>query len=133
MKLVPANIKSKAEFAKRMADGEVFYNEFKDKLYFDENLLPFPFVFEDGLSGGRQALGAAWELYNCVTVESKWYENIPEGGILCWVWDEDEDKRSRALVITKYRGKRYSHPYEDKYAAGWENAEPVTKEDLKEV
>ena len=33
-------------------------------------------------------------------IEEEWYENIPEQGILCWVWNDDESLRAPYFVYS---------------------------------
>lgn len=132
MKLVPANIKSKKDFAQRMLDGEVFYNTFGDKMYYDENsrTTPFPFLFKDD-GGEIQPLGAAWNSFDRVMVEIKWDENIPEEGVLCWVSDTSPNSRRYAeIIISKKEEEGYSYWTDE---CGWTYATPVTKEEVGNV
>ena len=68
-----------------------------------------------------------WEKYG----ESKWYENIPEQGILCWVSNAYPDERDEIAVVRKYTHSNAFNPvYTYSNANGaWKWAEPLTGQD----
>ncbi len=54
----------------------------------------------------------------------KWYNNIPEEGIICWVWNGDLRDRQSAEVIEHKDGKFMTNlPY------WWNNAIPIKPEE----
>jgi len=72
-------------------------------------------------------------------VEEEWYENIPEHGVLCWVWNGVFS--SYPLIVYAYSGTR-SHPFiahPDIENVGisygslftFQNAKPLTTDEVK--
>jgi hypothetical protein len=63
-----------------------------------------------------------WQIYT----DHQWHNNIPEGGILCWVSDGNEEEKWCAQLV---KGK-----LDDKFLATkyhqWRYATPVKQEDL---
>ena len=75
------------------------------------------------------------EFFNAVEAEctpsefrvkpKEWYEDIPPEGVICWVWDEEEDKRIE--IITRYSANHMC-PFYGK-TCNWKFAEPVKPEE----
>ena len=63
-----------------------------------------------------------WQIYK----EPKWYENIPDGGVLCWVTDAC---MRHPEIIYKYVTGSLG-PYKST-ETGWSNAEPLTKQEIQ--
>jgi len=67
-----------------------------------------------------------WQIYT----KPRWYENIPEGGVLCWIGDDEDTLNSKIafriiLDTAKTRGGF-------KAAEGfWGYAEPLTKQEIQ--
>jgi hypothetical protein len=60
--------------------------------------------------------------------EPKWYDNIPEQGILCWVKEEEEDEAKLTTIIEYHRYEsKYTFESLDDY---WKHATPVTLEEI---
>ena len=59
-----------------------------------------------------------WQIYK----EPKWYENIPEGGVLCWIGDNDNSV-SVGLVIDYDPESKYKFRTR---LCGWKVAKPLT-------
>jgi len=122
MNLVPVQMTIE-EKIQRLKYGEVFYTKYRSKIFYDENAGSSPFRFED------TSLDAA---FRCQWYkEQNWYENIPEKGVPCWVWDDEEsDKRLRLIV--EVRDKSYSEYrfLDDVCGVYWRHARPATKEEL---
>lgn len=57
----------------------------------------------------------------------QWYENIPESGVVCWVWDDD--KRKTTDIIVGY-DKPSRARFQSTFGLFWRNAEPIKPEDL---
>ena len=66
-----------------------------------------------------------WQIYK----EPKWYENIPEGGVLC-SGNDDEDKDDVLCVIEEYFGSKRNYKFRDG-DLGWKNAIPLTKQEIQ--
>ena len=66
-------------------------------------------------------------------IEPKWYDNIPEQGILCWVWDTLDGTKDVGIIhsIEKDQEGKPTQ-YLDNYSrCPWDNAIPVTEEEVK--
>ena len=64
----------------------------------------------------------------------KWYEDIPKKGVICWVWDEDKNKKRLRLITDFYQNAEYQFKetnkgFYDGDAVGWKHAEPVKPEE----
>lgn len=62
-----------------------------------------------------------------VIKKEKWYENIPDGGVLCWCGDGESDKESVGQVTEKGGANGYytaSHKH-------WIYATPLTKQEIQ--
>ena len=64
----------------------------------------------------------------------EWYEDIPKEGVICWVWDEDENKKRLRLITDFYQNAEYQFKetnkgFYDGDAVGWKHAEPVKPEE----
>ena len=63
-----------------------------------------------------------WQIYR----ELKWYESIPDGGVLCWV---EGMKKTKYLVnIVKYDGDKTVIDMSGNY---WPNGKPLTKQEIQ--
>jgi hypothetical protein len=68
-----------------------------------------------------------WEIYE----EPKWYENIPEDGVLCWVSDIKKDDKECIAAIC-HHNEKVNNPYIELGAGvGWKYATPLTKEEIQ--
>ena len=131
---VNAGIKSKEEALLRLLRGEKFYNgawevsigkKSTDPLFVSNRGLPSS-KHIDCLIVGELNRFAEWE----VEQEAQWYHNIPEGGIICEVWDDDPS-------IVKYeRVIKYDNNYVQGYSfftegdIWWKHARPLTCDDV---
>jgi hypothetical protein len=59
--------------------------------------------------------------------EPKWYYNIPEQGILCWVKDEEEGLAKLTIIIAYGTDSTFKFEGLEDY---WEYATPVTLEEI---
>ena len=59
-----------------------------------------------------------WQIYK----EPKWYENIPDGGVLCWCSDEGIVKF--VDNITRFNGNYQG-------GSAWSKATPLTKQEIQ--
>jgi len=62
-----------------------------------------------------------WQIFK----ESKWYENIPDGGVLCYCKDRAHDG-TRIINVTAYREDHYQSMY-----STWKFAKPLTKQEIQ--
>lgn len=121
-----ANIKSKKEAIQRMMDGEVFYGEGGAKIYYEEASSGAP--FRCVVDGRNNPLTGLFDLFDEWQTKTEWYENIPEQGVLCWVWVESPAGRQLRVIV------RTDH--DSFIAAGggaWKNAEPVKLEEIEHL
>ncbi len=65
----------------------------------------------------------------------EWYEDIPKEGVICWVWDNYEDRKCLRLVVGFRQGAKY--PFEGavngfikETISNWKHAEPVKCNEL---
>lgn len=63
--------------------------------------------------------------------EQKWYENIPEQGVLCWISDFDENSKSIMHIITRYDKNRDHSNFISKSQTQWRYATPVTADEIE--
>lgn len=120
-KLVNAGLKSKKEAALALINGRVFVHK-GYQIKFSEDTGANPFRSDAGYLGNRWDEFKHWQEEK----EIPWYEDIPEGGAICWVWD-DNKLRKRVDLICKYNKKEHYkfRGWSDK----WANAEPVKPEE----
>ena len=129
MKLINANIQSVEEALHRLVDGEVFYTEVGNKLYFN----PVAKVLNDmfRISGYTVDTPINESFNRCEEwkVEEKWWEGISEDNqVLCFVWDGAiKPKNAQAAWVKEKNG----HEFLTHGNMSWANAQPVTAEDLK--
>jgi hypothetical protein len=74
-----ANIKTMQEAKERLDNGERLF------CYGTEIYVQIPFI--SGASPyriGKSELVGFWDLFKEWQVETEWYDNIPEKGVLCW-------------------------------------------------
>jgi hypothetical protein len=62
--------------------------------------------------------------------EPNWYDNIPEKGVLCWCWDDEEDNRYIDVVLGHRDDEHYKFPTA---TSSYVNAQPLTKEEVLEL
>ena len=114
---------SKKEMAQALLDGRRFRNYNGIDIYFDPSyFVPFRYG-DDSMVGAWNMLGVEW------TEILPWYENIPEHGVLCWVWDDDESECEPKVIITHRNNKRMPFETSETY---WENARPLTPEEAQQ-
>lgn len=67
-----------------------------------------------------------WEIHT----PAKWYENIPEGGVLCWVWDNREASKSITGIISIQFPNEAGFKFIS-HDCNWINAIPLTKQEIQ--
>ena len=80
--------------------------------------------------GGPDGIEDFWEdvaNWTPYTPPKEWYEEIPEGGVLCWVSDDDKEKRYNTAVISSYINDS-TYSFRQKMI-GWRYATPVKPEE----
>lgn len=122
-KRVDAGIRSKKEAAERLIAGEVFYDAYNKKIYFDGDEV-IPFRYGDEPLSGVWATYIDWE----TEVEIPWYEEADAFPRLCRVWDTDVNAAKVHLIDAFEVGKIYSFRMGE---VGWTTAEPLTLEEVK--
>jgi len=122
MNLVPVNMTIK-EKIQRLMDGEVFYTKGGIKVYYDECESTSPFRFDNStLTSAFHA-----QFYK----EQNWYDNIPEKGVPCWVWNDNESERQLRLIVEVKNNINHDFRFlEDSRDIYWKHARPATKEEL---
>lgn len=131
-KFIKAGICDKAEAMKRMIDGEEFYL-YGRRIFFKEShdRKSSPFRVENSFADGDEAVMGFWSSvkYWDSKVEVNWYDDIPSGGILCWVSDDDEEDKRYARVIHSCNSG-LTYPFRADHL-GYRYATPVTADDLE--
>jgi hypothetical protein len=121
-------MKSTAECYKALLGGEKLKNKsFRDKsfyVYLNDGILMNNRGEEDLFYFNVPEL---WEIYE----EPKWYENIPEGGVLCWVSDTKKDDEECIAAICHHNEKVNNSYTELDVEVGWKYATPLTKEEIQ--
>lgn len=75
---------------------------------------------------------ANWQIYE----EPKWYENIPESGVLCWVSNSDKGIHSTnktiVAIINDYQiNSPYKYNFISVISTRHLEAEPLTKQEIQ--
>ncbi len=116
-----AGIKSKKEAVQRLIDGEKFYWGGLEMSFDPSRTNPFR-AEESDLTG-------YWYYYKKWEVKFEWYDDLGEG-VLCWVWDGNEEPRRRVGVVTRYVSESV-FKFSLKSGAWVEHATPMTSEEVK--
>jgi len=66
-----------------------------------------------------------WQIYK----ETKWHENIPDGGVLCWVSDIPNDSDATIRSVTGYCDDS-THFFET-LEESWVHAKPLEKQEIQ--
>jgi len=70
-----------------------------------------------------------WQIYK----EPKWYENIPDGGVLCWVSDSPVRYFPNPLIVEFYRKSDAVYKFYVKKDTKYKYAKPLTKHEIQKV
>ncbi|MFA5670263.1 MAG: hypothetical protein WC967_13555 [Balneolaceae bacterium] len=62
----------------------------------------------------------------------EWYEQIPEEGVLCWVWDKGDNAFTIVGIVTKYESNN-TYPFITTSDCEWKHAKPVTQKDINKL
>lgn len=71
----------------------------------------------------------AWDTMNYRVKPTAWYRDIPEGGVLCRVWDGDFTHSNVALVAVYLEG--FAYLYCTDSGAAYEHAEPLQPSEVR--
>lgn len=127
-----AGISNKSQARLRLEAGEVFYwSVFMDSGTTIKYDASFIMKGESPYRYGNFALKGVWNKFDEWYVESKWYEDIPERGILCWVRDGRYEDGHLARVIKYNTNPATMFPYVTD-AGIFIYATPLTNEEIKE-
>lgn len=114
---------STKEVTHRMIDGERFCDKTGIIKYFYN-------ISMEWFNTSTKANGA---LYCCEEKtfyeQLKWFEDIPEQGVLCWVWNDRDGDNKSVVNITNY----WDGVYFDDKLLNWYNAVPITKEEMLRI
>ena len=69
------------------------------------------------------AVPANWSIYK----EPKWYENIPDGGVLCWVSDNTIDYQDITVITHIFMDEKKYANCNKRYL----EAKPLTKQEIQ--
>ena len=134
--------KSKAEFAKALIEGRRFKTPHGGIIYYNDDDEYFnPFLYIAPNHCGSSLADTPWGVYKSVVEVLPWYEDIPEHGVLCWVYDVDDGGRipmktgelskseKRPMVVVQYT-KSASYCYGG-IGGAYKYAIPITLEEVK--
>ena len=116
-----AGIESKKEAAQRLIDGEKFYWRGMEISFDPSHTSPF--------RNGESDLIRSWSNYEQWEVAFEWYDDLGEG-VLCWMWDSNEEPGERVRLVTRYAPEDASK-FGTKNCAWFEHATPMTAEEVK--
>ena len=129
-KKINAGIKSPAEAAQRMQDGEVFHTVNGGTFYYDETS-SVKFILTNNVElstpiASRWGSFAEW----LVDVELPWYEAEDAFPRLCWVTEYKVDaiQLPEVALITKYIATGRC-PFKTSEGMQWKLAKPLTSEE----
>lgn len=82
------------------------------------------------LRNNKQGRELVWDWSRCTyTVFTPWYENIPEGGVLCWVQDSSNGDGYLEIIHEYEDGN--GHPYIATARSPWKFATPLTRAEIQ--
>ena len=110
-----------AELRKANADGVAIQMMRRDGTWKD---LP-----SDWWKNGFYAQVENYYVENYRVKPKEWYEDMPSGGVICWVWDDAEDQYKMCSLVVRHDPGRLK-PFETSVGDSWIHAEPVHEEDL---
>ncbi len=117
---------SKTHMAQCLLEGRRFRDEYGCEIFFDPSKSRSPFRY------GDEDLDWKWNYFNDEWEEIiPWHKNIPNQGVLCWVWDEEEDVKAIRNVTGYTDYSSYSFRGDDDF--GWFHAQPLTREEVEHL
>lgn len=120
---------------KMLLDGRIMYRECHTGgfCYFyrweDNVLLYWSAAHTKWLYSSADLLQPTIDMKWYKVTKKEWFHNIPEGGILCWVWDTEYDDNGYPQFITEYR-PHMNAPFKTVSGKLYYNAKPVTPEEV---
>jgi len=128
IKLIPCPKITKRELMTALMEGRRFCVD-KDS-YNHETLRNIHWDDNHGNSPVRMGV-KPWDFrgfcYLHEITESHWYDNIPEEGVLCWVWDDYNEMQIG--IVTKYYYSYQLRKYKT-YNNEYIHAKPIIESDL---
>lgn len=113
-------IKSKADCYQALLDGYTLVNETMWAKLVDGDLVT------DIDADYTFCNPTEWSVFE--EIDNKWFYNIPESGIICWVSDYDTSDKLNVEIITKYDDDSvYSFKGKNE---SWKYADPLTPDEL---
>ena len=119
--------KSKKELTTALMEGRRFVTTNGNVLFYNEDRIGNPFAVKQFEGGGVVALDRAWDSFNFLAEEKQWYEALPDKGLLCYIWDDEELDKDIGIV-TKYTDD-ITYPFRAG-CEGYKHATPVTMEEM---
>ena len=117
---------TKLQAMHNMLDGQV-YTDGYNKYYVTLDKSTVTFVYDCG--GDICELAGMWggvSSWTPYTPPKEWYEEIPEGGVLCWVSDTDSTEKCLVRRVHLY-DKSEQYPYTA--VSCWRYATPILPEE----
>ena len=99
------------------------------EIYFDENKMN-PFMYRLSHNGKEEELQREWSNIAEYKIKVEWHENIPKGGVLCWIWDFKEKNKFIGIISEYNKENPFSFIGSN---CNWKNAIPLTEEEALEV
>ena len=132
-KLVPANLTVET-FIQRVMTGESFYTEKGSRIFYKHSVhtyfSPFRYQYQDRESSFIKSWQLVPELLE--KVEVTWKDEVSETNtILCWVSDDDSEKREHAALISSI-DPDFNLRYKQPSGTGWHYATPVLTSECRQ-
>ena len=123
---------TKLQAMHNMLDGQVYVDASGTKFYARLDDLRVSFAYDcDGDICELYGLWGDVATWTPYTPPKEWYEEIPEGGVLCWVSDQNIIDKSYPQMVTNYEPKDSSR-FKTEFSS-WVNATPVKPEECLQV
>ena len=117
-------MKNQGEIYQALLDGETLINAKFTKVILDNGQLRAVHKVGFAEEMPNFLYPQIWQIYK----EPKWYKNIPDGGVLCWVTKQGSTSiEGYPVIITKM----FNAFYECFNRGLYDEAEPLTKEEIQ--
>ena len=117
-------MKNQREIYQALLDGETLINAKFTKVILDNGQLRAVHKVGFAEEMPNFLYPQIWQIYK----EPKGYENIPDGGVLCWCYDEPE---TYVRIITEYCDDKITHKFKTNYGGFVGDATPLTKQEIQ--